>query len=167
MFQRRFPAKTGSENGPVASTGVGPRFGVAPPTNPPISGRLEDVGFSGDISSRKSGNRILGIFSEIHGVGVLDSGDAFADAPDACFRAGFRRKRGPKTGQWRRPAGGRVLESFRPQIGRFWVEVKMSDFPETSRRGNPEIGIWGFLQNFMVFVYWILAARLVAPPMHV
>ena len=93
MFQRRFPAKTGSENGPVASTGVGPRFGVAPPTNPPISGRLEDVGFSGDISSRKSRNRILGIFSEIHSVGVLDSGGLFSRGPVACFR-GHRRKLG-------------------------------------------------------------------------
>ena len=128
---------------------------VAPPTNRPISCRREDVGFSGDISLRKSGIRNLGISSEIHGVGVLDSGVVFGGAPVACFRAGFRRKRGPKTGQWRRPAGGRVLESFRPQIGRFRVDAKMWDFPET------------FPQKFMALVYRILASCSVAPPSHV
>ena len=73
-----------------------------------------------------------------------------------------------KNAQSRRPVRcGRVLESTRPQIPRFRADLKMWDFPETSRRGNPEIGIWGFSQKFMVLVYWILAARFVTPPSHV
>ena len=112
-------------------------------------------------------NRILGILSETHSVGVLDSGGAFRDAPVACFRGRFRRKRGPKMGHWRRPASGRVLESLRPQIPRFRADLKMWDFPETSRRGNPEIGFWGFSQKFMALAYWILAACFRAAPSHV
>ena len=69
----------------MASVGAGPRFGVVLLANRLISGRREDVGFPGDISLGGSGNRNLGISSEIHGVVVLGFGSAFSRGPVARF----------------------------------------------------------------------------------
>ena len=100
-----FPAKTGSENRPIAPTSGGPCLRVAPPTNRPIPGLCENLRFP-EALLRKSGNRDL--VRNSHGGGLLDSGGAFSDVSVACLLAGFRRKRGPEIDRLRRPAGGRV-----------------------------------------------------------
>ena len=141
------------------------RFRAVRPTNRPIPGRRENLGLPGTLLG-KSGNRQIGTSSGLHGVALLDSGGAYSDVPVACFRVGFWRRRGQEIDQWRRPAEGCVSESPRPHIARFRADAKIWD----SRRhcwGNPEIGISGSCQEFMVLRNQILAARFLAPPSHV
>ena len=69
-FYRGFPAKTGSENRPIAPTGGDPCLRAAPPTNRPISGRRRNLRFPETLSG-KSGNRDFGISSGIHRGGPI------------------------------------------------------------------------------------------------
>ena len=69
-----------------------------------------------DLGSRKRGAgnsenpeiRISGSRQDVIGGGLLGSGGAFSDVSDACFRGGFRRKRGPEIDRPRRPTGARI-----------------------------------------------------------
>ena len=78
----------------------------------------------GDVRKRAAGSQETPPYDILTGSRNPDfrifgvSGAAFAGAPIARFRGGFRRKCGPKIDNPRRPAGAQVPEHFRlPEIG--------------------------------------------------
>ena len=131
---------------------AGPAFESCPAHRSPDFGPTRKSAISGDTVGeiRRSGFRDL--VGTSWGGWLLDSGGAFSDVSDACFRGGFRRKLGPEIGRLRRPAGARIWESPRPQTARFRAGANICEF-RGHCWGNPEIGISGSRQEFTGGVY--------------
>ena len=110
-FPSRVSKRASGENGVRKLTTCadrrGPAFEHPPARKSPDFGPVRKYAISGDIvgDARESGFRDL---VRTSWGGLLDSGSAFRDVSVACFTAGYRRKRGPKTDQPPGPAGERI-----------------------------------------------------------
>ena len=99
--RRRECSETWAPAGRRGLSIFGPHFRRKPPLKRAIGAPANGAPENPEI-------RISGSRQDVIGGGLLASGGAFSDVSDACFRGGFRRKRGPEIDRPRRPAGARI-----------------------------------------------------------